>query len=74
MKKLLYIIIGVTLLAACSEQKKYVDALNRAKTITNDYPDSALSILDSLSMHEEEKSGHRQLSQPGSLHHCLSSS
>ena len=58
MKKLLYIIIGVTLLVACSEQKKFVDALNRAKTITNDYPDSALSILDSLSMHEEEFSKH----------------
>jgi hypothetical protein len=58
MKKLLYIIIGVTLLVACSEQKKFVNALDRAKTITNDYPDSALSILDSLSMHEEEFSKH----------------
>lgn len=54
MKKLLYIIIGVAFLMACSERREYVDMLERAKAVMNDRPDSALAVLDSLGQHEAE--------------------
>lgn len=54
MKKLIYIIIGVAFLMACSERREYVDMLERAKAVMNDRPDSALTILDSLGLHEDE--------------------
>ena len=54
MKKLLYLIIGVVLLMACSERREYVDMLERAKALMHDEPDSALMILDSLGQHEAE--------------------
>ena len=53
MKKLLYI-IGVAFLTACSERREYIDALERAKAVMNDRPDSALSVLDSLGQHEAD--------------------
>ena len=54
MKKLLYLIIGVVLLMACSERQEYVRMLERAKTLMHDEPDSALMIIDSLGQHEAE--------------------
>lgn len=60
MRKLLYIIIGVMLLS-CSERKEYVEALDRAKAILHDYPDSALTILNRLGIHEEEFSKHLKM-------------
>lgn len=54
MKKLLYIIIGVAFLMACSERREYVDMLERAKALMHDEPDSALMIIDSLGQHEAE--------------------
>lgn len=54
MKKLLYLIIGVVLLMACSERQEYVRMLEQAKTLMHDEPDSALMILDSLGQHEAE--------------------
>ena len=54
MKKILYIIIGIVLLTACSERREYIDALERAKAVMNDRPDSALTILDSLGQHEAD--------------------
>lgn len=54
MKKLLYIIIGVVLLMACSERQEYFGMLERAKTLMHDEPDSALMIIDSLGQHEAE--------------------
>ena len=54
MKKLLYIIIGVAFLMACSERREYVDMLERAKAVMNDRPDSALTVFDSLGQHEDE--------------------
>lgn len=54
MKKLLYIIIGVAFLMACSERREYVDMLERAKAVMNDKPDSALMIINSLGQHEAE--------------------
>ena len=49
----LYIIIGVTLLS-CSERQEYVDRLEQAKSMLDEHPDSALQILDSLSLHEQD--------------------
>lgn len=54
MKKILYIIIGIVLLTACSERREYIDALERAKAVMNDRPDSALAVLDSLGQHEAD--------------------
>ena len=54
MKKLLYIIIGVVLLMACSERQEDFGMLERAKTLMHDEPDSALMIIDSLGQHEAE--------------------
>ena len=49
----LYIIIGITLLG-CSERQEYVDRLEQAKSLLDEHPDSALQILDSLSLHEQD--------------------
>lgn len=54
MKKLLYIIIGVAFLMACSERQEYVSMLERAKAVMNDKPDSALAVLNSLGQHEAD--------------------
>ena len=54
MKKLIYLIIGVVLLMACSERQEYVGMLERAKALMHDEPDSALMIIDSLGQHEAE--------------------
>lgn len=49
----LYIIIGITLLG-CSERQEYVDRLEQAQNLLDEHPDSALQILDSLSLHEQD--------------------
>ena len=49
----LYIIIGITLLG-CSERQEYVDRLDQAQSLLGEHPDSALQILDSLSLHEQD--------------------
>ena len=54
MKRSLYIIIGIVLFIACGERQEYVSTLERAEVMMNDYPDSALAVLDSLSAHEQE--------------------
>ena len=54
MKKLLYLIIGVVLLMACSERQEYVRMLEQAQALMHDEPDSALMIIDSLGQHEAE--------------------
>ena len=52
MKKIVYIIIGVILLMACSGRQDYDEALNRAKAVMNKQADSALMILDSLGRYD----------------------
>ena len=49
----IYIIIGITLLS-CSERQEYVDKLEQAQGLLDEHPDSALQILDSLSLHEQD--------------------
>lgn len=58
MKKIVYIIIVVVTLIACSERKDYIEALKRAETIMNKNADSALQILDSLGEHETDFGKH----------------
>ena len=48
MKNILYIIIGVALLMACSGQHEQRAKLDRIDSLMNDHPDSALTMLDSL--------------------------
>ena len=48
MKNILYIIIGVALLMACSGQHEQGAKLDRIDSLMNDHPDSALTMLDSL--------------------------
>ena len=48
MKNLVYIIIGVALLMACSGQHEQRAKLDRIDSLMNDHPDSALTMLDSL--------------------------
>ena len=58
MKKIVYIIIGVISLMACSGRKDPVEALNMAKVMMNKHADSALMILDSLGQYELDYSEH----------------
>ena len=58
MKKIVYIIIGVVSLMACSGSQGDVDALNRAKGMMAKHADSALMILDSLVQNESDYSEH----------------
>lgn len=50
---ILYIIIGITLLS-CSERQEYIEKLEQAQSLLDEHPDSALQILDSLSLHEQD--------------------
>ena len=39
----------LALLTACGDPKPVTDALHRAETLMNEYPDSALAVLNTLS-------------------------
>ena len=42
----------------CSERQEHLDALNRAISLMDDHPDSALSVLDSLGKHQADFGRH----------------
>lgn len=42
----------------CSERQEHLDALNRAISLMDDHPDSALSVLDSLGKHQADFGHH----------------
>ena len=42
----------------CSERREHLDALNRAISLMDDRPDSALSVLDSLGKHQADFGRH----------------
>ena len=42
----------------CSERQEHLDALNRAISLMDDHPDSALSVLDSLGKHRADFGRH----------------
>ena len=48
MRKLLYIIVSTVIFSACVGNSKEHTVLDMAQNIINDYPDSALPMLDSL--------------------------
>ena len=58
MKKIVYIIISVISLMACSGSQDNVGALNRAKGMMAMHADSALMLLDSLVQNESDYSEH----------------
>lgn len=58
MKKIAYITVILCLLLACGSRKEYREALLQAEAMMDDYPDSALQILDSLGQHEAEFNRH----------------
>ena len=62
MRKLLYIIVSTVLFAACVGNGKERAVLEMTQRIINDYPDSALTILDSLepSSHDFSKENLRR--------------
>ena len=52
MKPFIYIIF-ICVILSCSESRESRMALQRAMSVMNDTPDSALRILDSLKEHEQ---------------------
>ena len=48
MRKLLYIVLSLLLLASCVGQRRYDTSLRRVQILLNDAPDSALVLLDSM--------------------------
>lgn len=48
MRRIIYIIMIVGVLIACSEGREHAEMLDCIDTLMNDHPDSALQILDSL--------------------------
>jgi len=43
------LLLLLALLTACNDPKPVTDALHRAETLMNEYPDSALAVLNTLS-------------------------
>ena len=58
MKKVAYIIIALCVFFACGGNRQQEDTLMRARAVMNEYPDSALAILDSLYCNEAEMDNH----------------
>ena len=58
MKRYCYIILLGLLLLSCSERQTFISALDRAKAVLDEHPDSALRILDSLGSHEADFGRH----------------
>ena len=58
MKRIAYISVILCMLLACGPRKEYKEVLLKAEELMDDYPDSALQILDSLGQHEAEFNRH----------------
>ncbi|MBO4606939.1 MAG: hypothetical protein J5682_03460, partial [Prevotella sp.] len=52
MRKLLYIVLTFLLLASCAGQQRHDAAIGKAFALIENYPDSALTLLDTLSVDE----------------------
>lgn len=57
MKRTVYIILFF-ILTSCSEHRDYRDALKHAQSVMEEYPDSSLAILDTLSRHSGNFDNH----------------
>lgn len=54
MRKIIYsILIGISLIS-CTERREYVEALEHAQTLLDEQPDSALLVLENLSIHKNK--------------------
>ena len=53
-RTVLWFVCALFGLTSCSERQEYRGMLSRAEAVMDDHPDSALTILDSLSTHETE--------------------
>lgn len=58
MNRIVCIIICLCAVFACTERRDYGEVLAHAHDIMEEYPDSALAILDTLGRHEKEFSRH----------------
>lgn len=53
MRKDIYILISLFVLISCSGNQKTRGLFYRVESVINDYPDSALALLDSISVHKD---------------------
>ena len=59
MKNILSILLLLLAFTACSDQKAATDVLNRAETLMNEHPDSALNLLRTLTFDDFQKEKNR---------------
>ena len=59
MKNILSILFLLLAFTACSEKKSVTDVLNRAEAVMNEYPDSALNLLRTLTFDDFQKESNR---------------
>ena len=59
MKNILSILFLLLAFTACSEKKAVTDVLNRAEAVMNEYHDSALNLLRTLTFDDFQKESNR---------------
>lgn len=58
MKKILYVIIFLCILSACTGRREYRETLSNAQSVIEERPDSSLAILDTLGRHSDAFDDH----------------
>lgn len=53
MKKILYVIIFLCIISACTGRREYREVLSNAQSVIEERPDSSLAILDALGRHSD---------------------
>lgn len=53
MKKILYVIIFLCIISACTGRREYREVLSNAQSVIEERPDSSLDILDALGRHSD---------------------
>lgn len=61
MKKIVYIIICLCVIVSCNEFRNYREDLTYAQSIMEEYPDSSLTILNTLGRHSDEFDSHLRM-------------
>ena len=57
----IFLLLGLLLLTGCNDPKPVTDALHRAEALMNEYPDSAWTVLNTLSPDDMEQNRTRAL-------------
>lgn len=70
MKRIIYIAIYLCGILSCTEQQDYRKALSHAQEIMEEFPDSSLAILDTLSNHAGKFDKHFRMQYLLSLTYC----